>query len=83
MLHAKFRSNLSTSSEEENFLRVFTIYGHGSHLGHVTWIIYIHIGFPFPQMLHMKFGFDCPRGFREMVDDDNNGWMYTTCLPIP
>ena len=26
---------------------VFTIYGHGGHLVHVTWIIYVHIGFPF------------------------------------
>ena len=25
---------------------VFTIYGHGGHLGHVTWIIYIYIGNP-------------------------------------
>ena len=24
----------------------FTIYGHGGHLGHVTLIIYIHIGSP-------------------------------------
>ena len=31
----------------EDFLMVFTIYGHGGHLGHVTWIIYVHIGFPF------------------------------------
>ena len=44
---------------------VFTIYGHGGHLGHVTWITYIHIGFYFLQMLHIKFGFDWPSGFRE------------------
>ena len=25
----------------------FTIYGHSGHLGHVTWFIYIHIGFLF------------------------------------
>ena len=31
-------------------------YGHGGHLGHVTWIIYIHID--------VKFGFDWPNGFR-------------------
>ena len=29
MLHAKFRGNRSTGSGEEDFLRVFTIYGHG------------------------------------------------------
>ena len=41
-----------------------TIYGHGHHLGHVTWIIYIQISSPFLQMLHMKFGFDWPSDFR-------------------
>ena len=40
------------------------LYGHGGHLGHVTWIIYIHIGYPFLSMLHIKFGFDWPSGFR-------------------
>ena len=44
---------------------VFTIYGHGGHLGHVTWIIYKHIDSPFPLMLPIKFGFDWPSGFRE------------------
>ena len=36
---------------------VFTIYGHGGHLGHVTWTIYINIGSPFLRMLNMKFDF--------------------------
>ena len=36
MLHTKFRGNQPSGSREENFLRVFTIYGHGGHLGHVT-----------------------------------------------
>ena len=35
MLHTKFRGNRPASSGED-FLRVFTIYGHGGHLGHVT-----------------------------------------------
>ena len=34
----------SSGSGEEDFRRVFTIYGHGGHLGHVTCIIYIYIG---------------------------------------
>ena len=34
------------------------------HLGHVTWIIYIHIDYPFLLMLHIKFGFDWSSGFR-------------------
>ena len=41
MLHAKFQSHRSSGSGEEDFLKVFTIYGHGGHLGHVTWTIYI------------------------------------------
>ena len=45
---------------------VFTIYGHGGHLGHVTWIIYIYIGNPFLLMLNIKLSFDWPRGFREV-----------------
>ena len=39
MLHTKFRENPPAGSGKEDFLRVFTIYGHGSHLGHVTSII--------------------------------------------
>ena len=44
---------------------VFTLYGHGGHLGNVTWTIYINFRFPFPRRLHMKLGFDWPSGFRE------------------
>ena len=39
MLHIKFQGNRSMGSGEEDFLRVFTIYGHGRHLGHVTKIL--------------------------------------------
>ena len=39
MLHTKFRGNLPAGSGEEDFLRVFTIYGRGGHLGHVTSIM--------------------------------------------
>ena len=35
MLHTKFRGNLPAGSGED-FLVVFTIYGRGGHLGHVT-----------------------------------------------
>ena len=38
MLHAKFRENRPAGSGED-FCRVFTIYGCGGHLGHVTSII--------------------------------------------
>ena len=36
--------------------RDFTIYGHGSHLGHVTSIISTNSNFHVPKSLHTKFG---------------------------
>ena len=65
MLHTKFPGNRSTGSGEEDFWRVFTIYGHGGHLSHVT--IYINFLSPFPRRLHIKFGFDRPSGLGEDV----------------
>ena len=41
MLHTKFQGHRSIGSGED-FLKVFTIYGHGSHLGHVTLLICIN-----------------------------------------
>ena len=63
MLHTKFRENRPAGSGEEDFLRVFTIYGHGGHLGHVTRISYINFRSSSPRRLHIKFGFDRPSGF--------------------
>ena len=34
-IHTKFRENRPAGSGED-FLKVFSIYGRGSHLGHVT-----------------------------------------------
>ena len=36
MLHTKSRGHRPSGSGEEDFERVFTIYGRGGHLGHVT-----------------------------------------------
>ena len=36
MLHTKSQGHRPSGSGEEDFLRVFTIYRHGGHLGHVT-----------------------------------------------
>ena len=58
-------------------MKVFTIYGRGGHLGHVTWTIYINILEPFPRRLHMKFGFDWSSGFRE---EDLRKWWSYTCI---
>ena len=64
MLHAKFQDQRTSGSGEEDFFKVFTIYGHGGQLGHVTWTIYINFRSPFPRRLHITFGFDWPSGFR-------------------
>ena len=65
MLHTMFYDNRPTGSGEEDFLRVFTIYEHGGHFGHVTRLIQICFHFLVPQSLHMKFVYKWPSGFRE------------------
>ena len=55
MLHTKFSGNWPAGSGEEDFLRVFTIYGHGGHLGHVTSIMLINFHFLVPESFHAKF----------------------------
>ena len=65
MLHSKFHGNRSTCSREEDFCRVFTIYGRGGHLGHVTQPLLTNFCSPYPWRLHTKFGFDWPSGFGE------------------
>ena len=62
MLYTKFRENRPTGSGED-FLRVFTIYGRGGHLGHVTQMPRTKLHSPYPRRLHIKFGFDRPSGF--------------------
>ena len=57
MLHTKFRKNQPAGSGED-FLVVFTIYGRGSHLSHVTWILQSIFRSPYPWLLHIKFHFD-------------------------
>ena len=54
MLHTKFHENLPDGSGEEDFERVFTIYGHGGHLGHVTSIMSSDFHFLVPESLHTK-----------------------------
>ena len=63
MLHTKFHANRPSCSGEDVW-RVFTIYGHGGHLGHVTWTPYANFRSPIPWRLHMKFDFNRPSGSR-------------------
>ena len=58
MLHTKFRGNRPAGSGEEDFERVFTIYGYGCHLGHVTSIMSSDFHFLVPESFHTKFGSD-------------------------
>ena len=52
MLHTKFRGNRPASSGEEDFKRVFTIFGHGGHLGHGTSIMSSDFHFLVPESFH-------------------------------
>ena len=63
MLHTKFRENRPASSGEEDFLRVFTIYGHGGHLGHVTRIMLTNFHFLVHESVHTKFSSEWPCSF--------------------
>ena len=65
MLHTKFRGNRSIGFGEEDFWRVFTIYWHGGHLGHVTQMPRTKVRSPYPRRLHIKFGFDWTSCFWE------------------
>ena len=50
---------------EKKIFYVFTIYGHGGHIGRVPWNIWTNFRFPIPWRLHMTFCFNRPSGFRK------------------
>ena len=54
VLHTKFRGNRPAGSGEEDFLRGFTIYGRGGHLGHVTSTMSLDFHFLLPENFHAK-----------------------------
>ena len=64
MLHTKFQGHQSIASVEV-ILKVFTIYGHGGHVGHVTQLICIKFHSHSPLSLHMSFGYKSPNCFCE------------------
>ena len=63
MLHTKFHENRPAGSGEEYFLRFFTIYGHGGHLGHVTSIMLTNFHFLVPESFLTKFSSEWPSSF--------------------
>ena len=66
MFHAKFQDHRTIFLFLRiRFLKVFTIYGHGGQLGHVTQTIGINFCPPSQRTLHIKFGFHWPSSFRE------------------
>ena len=65
MLHTKFQGHRSIGSGEEDFLRFFSIYGHGDTVGHVTQFICINFHSYSPSSFHMNFGSKSPNCFSE------------------
>ena len=56
MLHTKFQGHRPFGSGEEDFFKVFTIYGHGGPVGHWTQLICINFHSYSPSSFHMNFG---------------------------
>ena len=63
MLHTKFRGNQPACSGVEDFERVFTIYGHGGYLDHMTSIMSSDFHFLVPESIYKKFGSDRQSSF--------------------
>ena len=55
MLHTKFCGNRPAGSREEDFGRVFIIYGCGGPLGQLTSIMSSDFHFLVPESLHTKY----------------------------
>ena len=55
MIHTKFQGHRSIASGEEDFFKVFTIYGYGGHVGNVTQVISINFRSYSPSSFHMNF----------------------------
>ena len=63
MLHTKSRGIRPTGSGEKYFRLVFTIWGRGGHIGHVTSIMSSDFHFLIPESFHTKFGSDWHSSF--------------------
>ena len=60
MLNTKFQSHRSIASGEVDFCKVFTLYEHGGHVGHVTQLICINFHSHSPLSFFMSFGSKSP-----------------------
>ena len=63
MLHTKFPENRPAGSGEGRFLKGFTLYGHGGHLGPVTSIMASDFHFLVPESFHTKLSSEWPSSF--------------------
>ena len=72
-MHAKFQDHMTSGSGEEDFLKVFTIYGRG---GHVTLTIHANLCSHFPRRLHMNFVFDWPMVSKKMFESNGHIHAY-------
>ena len=63
MLHTTSQGHWPFGPRKEDIKRVFTIYGHGGNLGHVTSTIGINFGKPIIRSFHVKFDFNWSSGF--------------------
>ena len=66
MLHTKLCGNPPPDLGEEGFRMVFTLCGHGGHLGHVTLMPQKNFRSPYPRRLYIKFDFDWSSGFGDV-----------------
>ena len=64
MIHTTFQGYQSSGSGED-FLRFYTLYGHGGHVGYVIKLICINFQSHSPLSFHMNFGFIRPNVFEK------------------
>ena len=60
MLHTKIQDHVSIGSGQEFFKGIFTIYGHGGHVGQLTQLIFIDFHSSSPISFHIKLGLNDP-----------------------
>ena len=82
MLNTKFRGNRPAGSTEEDFQRIFTIYGRVGHLGHVN---LVQIGTVVSEKIQFEFLYVHDLGPRSRNDLDlqySHTFIYSTKLQI-
>ena len=75
MLNTKFQGHRFIGSGEENFFEVFTIYGQGSHVGHVAQFICIKFSFLFSLKLSYDIWFQIALLFMRKTSFNFEIWM--------